>query len=319
MASSKSRDWCVVVYPIKYSDGDGEAIDAAEQSWLHEKEKGPFRCEGHLIYLYGCMERGKAGKLHCHYRAYFKNPVRQASVAEVFGTNIKATFTADADALETYIRKEGKFAEKKDTQVAGPWLHGDRPAPSRQNMWREVHTMVKAGKTDDEIFTAFPFAAVCSRALTAMRNAQPLTIPAPFETPYAYQTRVITMCEGPIERRRWIWVYSKEYGTGKSQLGVELCRRFNAVMGSRKDPRSTLLMLRPEHRVIIFDLPRLFHLSEDILQFWEDLSDQKLLVSDKYESASKYVVAHLVILTNRSPPIERFGDRIKAIEANKVY
>lgn len=319
MASSKSRDWAVTVYPIKYGSADPEDIDAAEQNWLHDTEKGPFRCEGHLVYLYGCMERGKNGKLHCHYRAYFKNPVRQASIAEVFGTNIKATFTADADSYESYIRKEGKFADKKPTQVAGPWLHGDRPAPSRQNMWREVHSMVLAGKQDHEIFAAFPFAAVCSRALTAMRNAIPQEIPAPFETPYAYQNEVIRLCSLPPVPRRWIWVYSKEYGTGKSQLGVELARRFNAVMGSRKDPRSTLLMLRRTHNVIIFDLPRLAHLSEELLKFWEDLSDQKLLVSDKYESSTKFVVAHLVILTNRSPPIERFGDRIKAIEASKVF
>lgn len=322
MSQAKNRSWSITVYPLKYEDASPEAIEEAESGWLHELEHGPIPFGDPMVFLYGCMERGRKGKkLHCHYHVYFKNQVRYSTIQKIFGTSIKIQRTRKAESWEAYIRKEGEFANKADTHIAGPWTYGEKPAPGKPKAaWAEIKEMVKANASNAQILEAHPFAATQMRAIGVLREtfSQPPQIP--FETPYAYQREVLDLCTAEPVHRRWIWVYSKEYGTGKTQLGVALCATTPTLIASRRDPRSTLLMFRPEHhRVICFDLPRLFHLTEDFLNFLEELSDQKYLVSDKYESSQKFVKAHIVILTNRSPPLERFGDRIKAIEANKVF
>lgn len=322
MSQAKNRSWAVTSYCTKYAGASAESIDDAEAEWLHQQEHGPIEFAPPLVYLYGCMERGKKGKkLHCHYWAYFKNQVRLSTIQKIFGKNIKAKPVQDADSYELYIRKEGKFADKADTHIAGPWTFGDRPTPGKaKKAWEDIRDLVKANASNAQILEAHPFAATQMRAIGVLRETFTPPPPMPFETPFAYQREVLELCAADPVPRRWIWVYSKEYGTGKSQLGVALCSRYPTLMASRRDPRSTLMMFRPEHhRVIVFDLPRLTHLTEEFLDFLEDLSDHKFLVSDKYESSQKYVKAHIVILTNRSPPLERFKERIKEIIATPVY
>nr|WAE42479.1 MAG: replication associated protein [Cressdnaviricota sp.] len=323
MSRAKSRDWSVTVYPCSYKDSTPEEIEDKEAEWLSDKEKGPFRAQESLIYLFGCMERGhKNHKLHCHYRAHFKNAVRLQTIHEVFGSYNKSYHMADALSWTLYIKKEGKFEEAPDkiTHVAGPFEDGEMPPPSRQIMWQEVRTMVKAGARDNDIFEAFPFAANCASAIRNMRAALPQVIPEQFwlDCPYmAYQQRVLDMCAEPIQVRRWIWVWSTEYHTGKSQLCVELQRIGPGLVFSYKDPRSGLYLFEPNyHKIICFDIPRGVKLTDALMNEWESISDGTMQVSDKFYPVVKRIYAHLVIFSNHHPPL-RYKDRIVEVLAKK--
>ena len=321
--AAKFRDWTVTVYPIKYATATEEDIATAEDGWLHEQEHGPFGLQDKIVYMYGCMERGaKGSKLHCHYRVYFANQVRIASLQKIFGKNIKAAVCQNPDAYEEYIRKEGKFVDKADTHIAGPWSMGEKPIQGkRKSSWAEIRDMIiNDHASNAQIIAVHPFAAVHSKALEVIRQAFPAPNaipPEPFLHPFPYQKKVIDLVATPPVPRQWIWVWSKEKGVGKSQLGQYILMHGPGVLGS-KDRRSVLYAYDPGvHRAIVFDLPLYSDLTDEFLMFLEELSDHKYLMSDKYQPIQKFVRAHIVVLTNHAPPVEKWGHRLHIVEAVK--
>lgn len=135
-----------------------------------------------------------------------------------------------------------------------------------------------------------------------------------------YQERVMELLAEPRVHRRVIWVWSDEFGTGKTFLAEHIRATYPTLTASPDDPAATALSLEREHKVVIFDLPRdyVFALHTPFTLQLEKYSDGGTIRSPKYRSCSKTFYGHVVVMCNHAP-LERFRDRIVPIKAIKSF
>lgn len=129
------------------------------------------RLAPHCDYLVFQQEKGEGTEKQQgtkHFQGYceFKKPLRFSAVQKL--CPCKPHWEKRKGT-----RKEARaYAMKEETRVDGPWEAGDKPfspdkGPSQNQILDEMALLVKAGKTDQEIFDQFP-----GQAMRFMNNIQ---------------------------------------------------------------------------------------------------------------------------------------------------
>lgn len=120
---------------------------------------------------------------------------------------------------------------------------------------------------------------------------------------YPWQTALFTHLRGPPVMREVIWIWSTRSGTGKSTTFNLACREFTVLPGADYD---NTLYAYDGQQIIWFDLTRSQSTERDGGNYipyhaLEKFSNHTLHLSKKYQSASKLVIAHVVVTANAPP------------------
>lgn len=135
-----------------------------EHGVTHETIKAALDGLKSTVYYCLCDEIGKQGTPHTHIYVLFSAPVRFSTLKRLFPTaHIEKALGSSADN-RAYLLKEGKWADSKgETSVQGTFEeHGEMPlerAKKKEDQaatLAELYSMIKAGKTDYEIFEHNP-------------------------------------------------------------------------------------------------------------------------------------------------------------------
>lgn len=127
-----------------------------------------------------------------------------------------------------------------------------------------------------------------------------------------WQLEVLELLQGPVVKRRIIWIWSAESGTGKTTF-FDLCSgKFNVLPGGDYD---NTLYAYDGQGVIWFDLSR--HQTHDHIPYHalEKLSNETVHLSKKYTSCRKLVSSHIVVTANVSPDEHRLPNRCRIFQA----
>lgn len=132
---------------------------------------------------------------------------------------------------------------------------------------------------------------------------------------YHWQTEAMEYLEGKPEKRRILWCWSRESGTGKSTFFDYCSCRWNVLPGT--DYPNTLYAY-DDQPIIWFDLSR--HQTSDHVPYHalEKLSNGGFHLSTKYVPCRKLVSAHIVVCANIPPDETILPDRCVILYANKM-
>lgn len=128
---------------------------------------------------------------------------------------------------------------------------------------------------------------------------------------YAWEKEASELLEGKPEKRRVIWIWSAESGTGKSTFFDYCSARFNVLPG--EDYPNTLYAY-DDHAIIWFDLTRADS-NAPPYKALEKFSNGGYHISSKYVSCRKLVDAHVVVTANFPPDESQLPSRCYLIKA----
>lgn len=211
-----------------------------------------------------------------------------------------------------YCRK----AESRAGPEAGPFECGDfgieeraRTDLNEARLAIQRHASWSAVVNDPEI--ANEVARYRGWAREVYEN-RPVEVPAPEIILRTWQQELIGMLDEPVQKRRIIWIWSTESGTGKTTMFDYCSALYNILPGG--DYQNTLYAYDGQG-VIWFDLSR--HQTHEHIPYHalEKFSNQTLHLSTKYVTCKKYVSAHIVVTANIAPDETRLPDRCAKIYA----
>lgn len=308
MSVVRHRDWFITIWP---SSEDSEL-------WSSDQIVGtdlfPFD-DVRMTYLAYVIEVSKDNKVHAHVAVHYKNPRRLLSVKNDFPGakrgHLQPWFSKPAD-VRAYIFKGTK---KGNTPL---WCDefGKLPAQGERTDWEDAQSIFINGGTMRDVLVAHPELSrypgglrLNSSVFTSLGTVPPELESVVMDNPKLAEA--VNLLIGPFVPRRWVWVWSRTYGVGKSALGTFLALRFNALPCTF-DLRSCLFAYE-RHPIVYWDIPRESTLLPEWFHIWEEMSDGKVILSAKYESAPKFVRANVLILSNHPPPLVKYGDRVVEI------
>lgn len=221
------------------------------------------------------------------------------------------------------------YCKKEETRVDGPWEFGtpavDEEARGKSKIdWVAVRAKIWACKTwagvlsseDEEVVRA------CAAKLNYVKELY-MTKPQPVIPPEIilrkWQHRVAQMLDGPVEKRRIIWIWSEKSGTGKTTFFDYCSSKYDVLPGA--DWANTLFVY-DGNAVLWFDRSR--SQSDDVRgvdQFYSDLerfSNDTVHTSTKYVPTRKRVSAHIVVTANCPPDERRLPQRFVVVEAKTL-
>jgi len=221
------------------------------------------------------------------------------------------------------------YCKKEETRVDGPWEFGtpavdeaERGKPKID--WVQVRAKVWACKTwaavlaseDEEVVRA------CAAKLNYVKElymTKPQPVFPPEITLRKWQRRVTEMLDGPVEKRRIIWIWSEKSGTGKTTFFDYCSSKYDVLPGA--DWANTLFVY-DGNAVLWFDRSR--SQSDDVRgvdQFYSDLerfSNDTVHTSTKYVPTRKRISAHVVVTANCPPDERRLPQRFVVVEAKTL-
>lgn len=266
-----------------------------------------------------------------HYQGYveFTKPVRVPQACSLLGLPRETHF----ERREGTREQAREYCRKEETRVAGPWEAGswDRreAGASRvrgmtaEEFLDEVRDLAVAGTrmTYTEFVFRYPRMLAHSRALFMFAWNYLATATQPtMETLVLYQWQVdlIRHLKATPQPRRIWWIWSRASSTGKSTFVQYLAStvfRERVLIAPWHLP--SLMFMYDRHWIVAFNMPRdaqqEFLEEKSYLATLERLSDGGLMASTKYESAMKYVSAHIIVTANVPPVYEKLPLRIVEI------
>lgn len=123
-----------------------------------------------------------------------------------------------------------------------------------------------------------------------------------------WEEAVLDLLNGPVRKRRIIWIWSKKSGTGKSAFQEYVSREKSVYLGS--DEHHKTMNSYDGEEVIWFDWARAQPHDAKFLAQIERLSNRTKQPIGMYGRANKLVVAHIVVTSNRPPPHIHIPERI---------
>lgn len=127
---------------------------------------------------------------------------------------------------------------------------------------------------------------------------------------YPWQEILFQKLEEEPVMRRILWIWSTSSGTGKTTTSKMIMNKYwgKVLIGSKEMKRT--LYAYNNHRIIIFDCSRADPHDAHFLSQIEALSNQTCHLSEMFTPCMKTVISHIVIFSNRPPPIDKLPDRI---------
>jgi len=164
----------------------------------------------------------------------------------------------------------------------------------------------------------FPILARHGKWAEQIWAARPRLILEPEIRLYSWQETVLELLRKCYVKRRIIWIWSEESGTGKSTFYDYCCSKFNVLRGARW---IDTIYLYDGHDIVWFDRTRAESESERLTDdFYSDLerwSSGGNQVSTKYVPITKLVGCHVVVTANCAPNQLRLPERFFEVLAVK--
>ena len=131
---------------------------------------------------------------------------------------------------------------------------------------------------------------------------------------YPWQKEIYSLLEKDPVKRRIIWIWSNQSGTGKTTFYDYCCSKFDVLPAEGK--LTDILYAYDKNQVIWFDFARAQEGYESYSTL-EKLSNHSYLMSTKYDSRKKYVKSHIVVTSNHPPDEEKLPDRFLIYNVDK--
>lgn len=198
----------------------------------------------------------------------------------------------------------------------GTW-HPESGERSRTDL-KEARAAIQGKNSWSDVLNDDDNSSTVARHLNWARqvyDARPVTIPTQDIVLRTWQNEVIGLLDEAVQKRRIIWIWSSESGTGKTTMFDYCSAKYNILPGT--DYANTLYAY-DGHGVIWFDLSR--HQTHDHIPYHalEKLSNQTIHLSTKYQTTRKYVSAHIVVTANIAPDERKIPDRCAKIYASML-
>lgn len=209
--------------------------------------------------------------------------------------------------------KQENYCTKPETRIDGPWEFGKKEKQGARTDLKKVAEKVKTiGHKRAIIDEPHLYLQHGKRLKELEEILNPPKVETPFIVLYEWQAKVEAILETPPEKRKIIWIWSKESGTGKSTFFEYCCSKYKVALGHPEKKR-TLYAYEQTENIIWFDLAREVPLDAPLISQLEELSNQSLLMSEMYNPCIKKINSHIVVSSNRPPPHDRLPNRIVEI------
>jgi len=270
--------------------------------------------DANIKYLVYQLEAGdKTGTRHWQGFVQFTRAVRLDKIKQLFQCSWMNILPADFPAAaRAYCMKEGR--------LEGPYEYGiwTPPKPGTRTDLTEAREIILGKRKRAELYQDPDLDPVMTKYPRWAENvlaSKPIEMNIQLDL-YQWQVEVLSMLEQDPVRRRIIWIWSSESGTGKTTF-FDYCQgKFDVLPGAGQF--TDVLYAYDNENVIWFDYSRAQSGREDYKAL-EKFSDNSVLLSTKFHSCKKHIQAHVVVTSNHQPDESRLPQRFVVIEANKQY
>lgn len=246
-----------------------------------------------------------------HIQAYIilKKKQRMAAVKAIINcprAHLEKMRGTSAEA-RAYCMKE----ESRDGPDGGPFEYGtwtEREKGTRTD-FAEGMKKIQSHASWEAVINDVEIASLVARHLTWARTVfenRPQEIAPPRIELRQWQREALAILDGPPERRRVVWIWSTESGTGKSTFFDYCSFRYKTLPGA--DFANTLYAY-DGHAVIWFDLTRSQTTEHVPYHAIEKFSNHTFHTSTKYQCTRKLVVCHVVVTANIAPDEVKLPNR----------
>jgi len=258
-------------------------------------------------------EVGESGTPHLQGYIEFKSAVAFGAVKTLLGDNsvhLEGRRGTRKEARDYCMKPESRYA---DPIEFGTWT-GESDQGARVDL-NDARLRIQAKRSWNEVLNDPELCNVLARHPRWVRevyDAREIDVPAPDITLRTWQTQVLDMLDEEPVKRRVIWIWSDESGTGKTTFFDFCSARFNVLPAT--DFTNTLYAYDGQ-RIIWFDLTRAQSTDYSPYHAIEKFSNCTFHLSTKYTSTRKYVNAHVVVTANIPPDHIRLPNRCIEIKA----
>lgn len=211
------------------------------------------------------------------------------------------------------------YCMKEESRIEGPFEHGvfeEKRQGKRVDLVSAKKKIIEKRKLADlyqddeltEIMAKYP------RWAENVLRTKPLTINIDIEL-YEWQKSVIELLNQPPVKRRIIWIWSSQSGTGKTTFFDYCCSKYDVLPANGKF--EDILYAYDENQIIWFDFSRAQNGYESYNSL-EKLSNHSFHLSTKYLSTKKYICAHVVVTSNHAPDVQKLPDRFKTYHIDPI-
>lgn len=287
------RNWCFTSYNLDDFIVPDEHPDF--RYCVYQAEKCP---ETQRVHLQGYIEFNKALSFG-QVKGLFNDPA----------IHLEGRRGTREEARAYCMKNESRYA---DPIEFGKWTGANER--SRQDL-NEARVKIQAHTSWNSVLNDPELCNVLARAPRWARevyDARVVDAPLPDIELRDWQTQVLDMLDEEPVKRRVIWIWSAESGTGKTTFFDFCSARFNVLPAT--DFTNTLYAYDGQ-RVIWFDLTRAQSADYSPYHAIEKFSNCTFHLSTKYTSTRKYVNAHVVVTSNSPPDEMRLPNRCVEIKA----
>jgi len=213
------------------------------------------------------------------------------------------------------------YCMKLETRVAAPIEFGIFPAQTQGQRTDLVAaaTTIREHKCWSDVINdpnLFHIVARHGKWVETIFQNRDLVIPDVSIVLRNWQKTVVALLDAPPVKRRIIWIWSHQSGTGKTTFFDYCSSKYRILPGG--DWTNTIYLF-DAHAVVWFDRTRVESSSEkSVDSFYSDLerwSNHSFQNSTKYVPCRKLVVCHVVVTANSPPDRPRLPDRFLEIIA----
>lgn len=287
------RNWCFTSYDLENFKVPDD--DPRFRYCVYQAERCP---ETQRVHLQGYIE--------------FNSAVAFGAVKQLLGDpsiHLEGRRGTRAEARAYCMKPESRYA---DPIEFGQWTGGEERTRTDLNEARvkiQEKTSWNAVLNDPELCNIIARHPRWAREVFDARNIE---TPLPDIELRPWQEQVLDMLDEEPVKRRVIWIWSEESGTGKTTFFDFCSARFNVLPAT--DFPNTLYAYDGQ-RVIWFDLTRSQSADYSPYHAIEKFSNCTFHLSTKYTSTRKYVNAHVVVTSNSPPDQLKLPQRCIEIKA----
>lgn len=137
---------------------------------------------------------------------------------------------------------------------------------------------------------------------------------------YEYQEQVLSLLREPFQKRRIIWIWSEESGTGKTSTLDLVAKTFDPVFYAPLTTLNDATLMYSNESVVIFDCARGFNVRDaGFCSYLERVSDYSRTSSGKYAGKTVVWQCHVLVTSNAPPPSDLLPQRFIEVPAVKSY